>query len=172
MNNNGHVTEPDWLHDALAEYQQPLTRYAFSILRDPDRAQDVVQDTFVRLCGEDRDRIEDHLAEWLFTVCRNRALDLKRKESRWLPMQDSGAEQLSSDLNPADAAERGELSERIVALMKTLPENQQEVVRLKFQNDFRYEEISRITGLSVSNVGFLLHTAIKKLRTELKKESF
>ena len=47
-----------------------------------------------------------------------------------------------------------------------LPANQQEVVRLKFQNGFSYKEISQITALSVSNVGFLIHTAVARLRTE------
>ena len=52
-------------------------------------------------------------------------------------------------------------------LLETLPANQQEVVRLKFQNGFSYQEISRISGLSVSNVGYLLHHALKNLRSRL-----
>jgi len=55
--------------------------------------------------------------------------------------------------------------------LDSLPLNQQEVVRLKFQNDLSYQEISRITKLSVSNVGFLIHTAIKTIRRKLKAES-
>ena len=48
--------------------------------------------------------------------------------------------------------------------MRMLPENQQEVVRLKFQNGMSYREIATVTELSVSNVGFLLHAAIQALR--------
>jgi RNA polymerase sigma-70 factor (ECF subfamily) len=51
-----------------------------------------------------------------------------------------------------------------------LPDNQQEVVRLKFQNGLSYREISCITKLSVSNVGYLIHTAIQKIRAELQVE--
>ena len=51
-----------------------------------------------------------------------------------------------------------------------LPDNQQEVIRLKFQNDLSYREISEITGLSVSNVGFLLHVGIKRLREIMKND--
>ena len=43
----------------------------------------------------------------------------------------------------------------------------QEVVRLKFQNGMSYKEIADVTALSVSNVGFLLHTAINRLRTSI-----
>lgn len=55
----------------------------------------------------------------------------------------------------------------MLALLKTLTPNQQEVVRLKFQNGFSYREISAITGLSESNVGYLLHIAIRKIRERL-----
>ncbi len=48
--------------------------------------------------------------------------------------------------------------------MDHLSENQREVIRLKFQNDLSYKEIADITRLSVTNVGFLLHTGLKKLR--------
>ena len=47
------------------------------------------------------------------------------------------------------------------------PPNQREVVRLKFQNGFSYQEISRISGHSVSNVGYLIHAGIKALRVQL-----
>jgi RNA polymerase sigma-70 factor (ECF subfamily) len=49
-------------------------------------------------------------------------------------------------------------------ILNTLPANQQEVIRLKFQGDLSYLEISRITSLSVSNVGFLIHTGLKTIR--------
>jgi RNA polymerase sigma-70 factor (ECF subfamily) len=55
----------------------------------------------------------------------------------------------------------------VLRLIGRLPHNQQEVVRLKFQNGFSYQEISRITDLSVTNVGFILHTAIKALRQQM-----
>ena len=51
--------------------------------------------------------------------------------------------------------------------MEDLPDNQQEVVRLKFQNGMSYKEIATVTELSVTNVGFLLHTAINTLRTRV-----
>jgi len=54
----------------------------------------------------------------------------------------------------------------LLALIEKLPANQQEVVRLKFQSGFSYKEIARITDHSVTNVGFLIHTAVTKLRSE------
>ena len=63
----------DWIQSALARYQGTLVRYATHITGDLEKARDVVQDTFMRLCKQKPSQIEDHLAQWLFTVCRNRA---------------------------------------------------------------------------------------------------
>ena len=63
--------------------------------------------------------------------------------------------------------EQSELSGQMLRLLATLPDNQQEVVRLKFQNGLSYRDISKVTNLTVSNVGYLIHTAIHTLRREL-----
>ena len=68
---------------------------------------------------------------------------------------------------PGRTLERAEQHETARRLIGQLPRNQQEVIRLKFQNGFSYQEISRITSLSVGNVGFILHTALKALRSEM-----
>ena len=49
----------------------------------------------------------------------------------------------------------------------TLPANQQEVIRLKFQHGLSYKQIAEVTQLSVSNVGFLIHAGLKTLRQRL-----
>ena len=71
-----------------------------------------------------------------------------------------------SDPRPGRALEREEIRATILGMIDRLPPNQQEVVRLKFQNGFSYKEISQITALSVGNVGFLIHTAVARLRAE------
>ena len=72
----------------------------------------------------------------------------------------------AADPRPGRSLEHAETHATILRMIDRLPPNQQEVVRLKFQNGFSYKEISRITALSVSNVGFLIHTAVARLRTE------
>jgi RNA polymerase sigma factor (sigma-70 family) len=167
---NSH--KADWVRAALREHEGPLTRYAATITGDAERARDVVQDTFVRLWAEDPARLNGRLVEWLYTVCRNRALDLRRKEKRMTPLTDLELETHESvEPSPATNVERRESASQILRLLDDLPPNQREVVRLKFQNDLSYQEISNITHLSVSNVGFLLHTALKTLRKKMKAEA-
>ncbi len=68
---------------------------------------------------------------------------------------------------PPEVLEQREDASRVLRMLDDLPPNQREVIRLKFQNGFSYKEISRISGHSVSNVGFLIHTGLKTIRGRL-----
>jgi RNA polymerase sigma-70 factor (ECF subfamily) len=155
----------------VAEQQAPLTRYAARLLGDPEKARDVVQDTFVKLMGQPKEAVDGHVVEWLFTVCRNRAMDILRKEHRMKRFEDGEVERVTAtDPRPGRALEQAETHAAMLRLIERLPPNLQEVVRLKFQNGFSYKEISRITEHSVGNVGFLIHTAVSRLRAEFAAE--
>jgi RNA polymerase sigma-70 factor (ECF subfamily) len=170
-NDGNELKRAEWVRGAVDRYAGPLTRYATLITGDPERARDVVQDVLVRLCAEEPERVNARLARWLFTVCRNRALDVQRKESRMQPLSDVELNlQASPEPSPATQAERREAAGEALELLAKLPKNQQEVVRLKFQNGLSYLEISSVTNLTVSNVGFLIHTALKTIRRQLQSE--
>jgi RNA polymerase sigma-70 factor (ECF subfamily) len=160
--------DQSWAPSLIDEYEKPLTRYAAHITGDVERAREVVQDTFLKLLRQKPAEISDHLAQWLYTVCRNRALDVLRKERRMTGISDAQL-QLQAHSGPAVSAtlEQEEQLKDILKILNTLPANQQEVIRLKFQSDMSYQEISRITSLSVSNVGFLIHTGLKTIREKV-----
>jgi RNA polymerase sigma-70 factor (ECF subfamily) len=160
--------DTSFLPRLFAEQQAPLVRYATRLLGgDAERARDVVQDTFVKLMAQPAESINGYAVEWLFTVCRHRALDVVRKEGRMKRFEDGEVERVTtSEARPGSSLEAEETHERLLQMIGQLPPNQQEVVRLKFQNGFSYKEIARITELSVTNVGFLIHTAVTRLRRE------
>jgi RNA polymerase sigma-70 factor (ECF subfamily) len=172
MSNNGHMPKAEWIEGVMARYEGPLIRYAAQMVGDMDRARDVVQDTFLKLCEHEPAALEEYLASWLFTVCRNRALDVQRREGRLKTVDDAELDRCSSpDLPPDKIIELRESSSDLLKMIETLPWRQQELVRLKFQNGLSYAEISRITHLSVSNVGFILHRAMQTLRRQVKASS-
>jgi len=163
-----------WACAAVERFEGPLVRFAVRIVGDVETAREIVQETFLKLCRQDRERVEPHLAEWLFTVCRNGALDVLRKEgrvSRSPEAQDRLQLVPSADEPAEDRLERREEFDRVLECLDGLPMNQREVIRLRFQNEFSYQEISRITGLSVSNVGYLLHVGLKTLRNRLAADA-
>ncbi|MCX7419814.1 MAG: sigma-70 family RNA polymerase sigma factor [Planctomycetia bacterium] len=162
-----------WIQVSVAQWESDLLRYARHLTGDVERARDVVQETFLKLCQQDREQLDGHLVEWLFTVCRHGALDVRRKEQRMTTMTlDAVMESVSLDPLPDDVAEKQDESNRVLRLMAGLPPNQQEVLRLKFQHSLSYREISSITGLSETNVGFLIHVGIKRLRELLPDTSY
>jgi RNA polymerase sigma-70 factor (ECF subfamily) len=129
-------------------------------------AQDAVQETFLRLCREDPEKIESRVAAWLFSVCRSRVIDMQRTnhatpiDASQLTLPDSApdAEQIASD-----AEDKIHLNQ----LVDKLSSRQQEVLRLRLQAGLSYREIAAVTGLTVGNVGFHLHEAIRNLRDAL-----
>ena len=157
---------------ALDQHESNLIAYTAGILNgDVERAREVVQDALLKLYLTDPDKVRDNLKAWLFTVCRNRALDVLRKDHRLdLGNEDALNLAVSYDPDPSENAVSHELYERIWDLVDKLRPNQKEVIRLKFTHDCSYQQIADITGLSVGNVGFIMHMAIKKLRELLNRE--
>jgi len=162
------TTADDLVEHALKEYESPLIGYAMTILKDLERSRDVVQDTFIKLYKQDVEKVRTGLKSWLYTVCRNRALDVLRKEKRMVSVDDEILGLEHSKLPAPDAAtDNHERIEQLMALLDKLSDNQKQVIMLKFQQGMSYDEISAKTGLTSGNVGFLLHNGLKKLREML-----
>lgn len=161
-----HGNQAAWIAEVLAQYEAPLLRFAARLLRDGDRARDTVQETFLQLCEQDRATVEGHLAAWLFRVCRNRALDLRRKDTRMETLEPD-TDAADPKTGPSEQVADREDAGTIMKILETLPEAQQEAVYLRFQGGLSYKEIAEVTGHSVSNVGFLLHAAVKAIRAQL-----
>ncbi len=158
--------------DALIRrYQAALIRYAAEIVGDTETGKDVVQDTFMRLWKTGRiDEGDRGLTTWLFRVCRNRALDVRRKERRMNRLSDKEcAGRAGGDPSPEEGAATRETAARVAAAIGGLPDDRKELLRLKFQNGLTYRQIAEITGLTVSNVGFRIHTALADIRDMLAK---
>jgi len=157
-----------WIISLVRRYERPLCSYAFGLLRNLEWARDAVQDTFLRLCGQKPEKLKDREAPWLFRVCRNRSLDILRKEKPSQPMSEPQEASLASEeRTPEEQAAQGDLNRLLPRFLSKLPKNQQEVIRLKFQQDLSYREIAHCTQLSESNVGYLLHTGLKTLREQM-----
>ncbi len=172
------MSDESWIHAALAKHERALVAYAVRLTGDLERARDIVQETFLELCDRPRGEVEPRLAAWLFTVCRHRALDLRNKESRMLAdgigarpegrMEGTGGRNGADTADPSRRLEERDASARVLRALDALPPRERECLRLKFGSGFAYREIAEITGLSVTNVGFLIHRGLKSLRSQLE----
>ncbi|MFM2199345.1 MAG: hypothetical protein RLZZ505_2777 [Verrucomicrobiota bacterium] len=155
----------EFIERAVEEHESALIGYAKTFVHDLDRARDIVQDTFIRLCKQDPEKLGENLRSWLFTVCRNRCLDVLRKDRRIEPIDELRWEKFTGNECPPDQqAEDHDRIADVMRFMERLPKNQKEVILLKFQQGMSYSEIHHVTGLTLGNIGFLIHTGLKRLR--------
>jgi RNA polymerase sigma-70 factor (ECF subfamily) len=158
------------VEEVLRRFEVPLLQYATRIIGDPERAKDVVQETFVKFQNNGVGPHTPEPATWLFTVCRNGALNVCRKERRMVYVDEELIESREDEQPlPFERIEREEAAGFLLRIVSTLPPRQQEVIQLKFQNDLSYQQIAEITHTTVNNVGVLIHTALKTLRERYAK---
>jgi len=164
--------DPDqaaWVREALDRYERPLVRYALRYAGDLESARDAVQDTFLKLCLADRAALNGRLAGWLFTVCRNRALDLWRKQRRSVPLDTAAERQIESPMRPPGAAlEADELRTLVYAEIDRLPADERETVLLKFHDGLTYREISQVTGTPVATINYRMHALLTRIAERLR----
>ena len=156
----------------VRHYEAQLLRYAARLLNDPDGAQDVVQDSFIRLLHRWKGEMEPEgrMTNWLYRVVHNCAVDHIRKSARHALLHRRAAEE-HVDSVPPDRGEGFQISDeaaRAAAALQSLDLRERQLVVLRIYEEQSYEEISAITGLSVGNVGYILHHAMKKLAQALE----
>ena len=170
MSSVPNAVSPDALPTALHEFEARLLKFAFSICRDQELAQDAVQDTFLRLAKEYHRLDPYELGRWLFTVCRNRCADLIRAGRRIVALNPAThAEAPDERPGPDTAAEQHDETLLMLTAVDALPDAQREVVRLRYFGGLAYEEIARATQQTTGTVGWLLHEALKSLRHKLRR---
>ena len=162
---SGRTAKREEFEEIVHRFEIPLLQYARRITGDRDQARDVVQDTFVKFQRNGALRRDDEPATWLFTVCRNAALNVCRKDRRMMYVDEELIEARASEqAMPFDQLEQKEATGFLLRIVSTLPVRQQEVIQLKFQNDLSYQQIAEIMQTTANNVGVLLHTGLKTLR--------
>jgi RNA polymerase sigma factor (sigma-70 family) len=167
----GHV---EAFEEILGRYERPLLRFVARYLtgfgRDgaAERAEDAVQEVFLRFVREARNlRSVENLSAWLYRVARNIAIDERRKETRMERRHQMKAEPEAA-APPILEEERREVAGIVTAKLHGLPPNQRDVLILKIQEGKSYLEISEITGLTPSNIGYLIHHGLKNLARDLR----
>lgn len=161
----------NWEFDAIiTAYQSALLRYVFRIVNDAAAAQDIVQETFIKLYRVSRNggRPTENLRPWLYRVAHNGAIDHVRRESRVRRLHEQEASERAApdQANPDDSPERVNL---IQDHLRCLDDAEQQVLLLRMQEGLSYREISLVTGRTEGNVGCILYNAVKKINASLKK---
>lgn len=146
--------------------ESPLLRFAYSLVGQRETAEDLVQDAFVRLHTH-WEEVANPRA-WLFRSIRNLALNHLRDHRRESPL-DPSVDPPDSSPNPDQTLGKLEAIGTLQLLIAELPPEERQLIRLKYHQDLRYEQISTQTGLSIGNVGYKLHHLLKSLADSLRR---
>jgi RNA polymerase sigma-70 factor (ECF subfamily) len=162
------LRDADLLDELIAQYQHRLMRYLTSITGRPDLAEDIFQETWIRVLERgyqynDRGSFD----AWLFTIARNRALDYFRRRSL---LSLDGLMQPEDGSAPFDLAAEGpspleqigslERSAALADAMAKLNPIHREVLVLHFYEDLTMREIAEVTGIRMPTVKSRLYRAI------------
>src|SRR5271170_1285302 len=168
----------DALSTLLTRYQNRLYRYLLRMVRQPAEAEDLFQQTWLRVA----EKIQHYdprrsFEAWLFTLARNLAIDHLRRvrpESLDEPIGDAAAGEtaatrLPSHERPAiEGILQRERSQRLGVVLETLPVVQREVLTLRFEEEMKIEEIAEVLGAPLSTVKTRLRRALERLRVILE----
>lgn len=161
----GMSSKPESLAKLFESEESGLLRFAISMVRRRTVAEELVQETFLRLHPVWAE-IENPRG-WIYRSLRNLALNHLRDH----PNESELHEETAEDGQKAVPEElgRNEAVGMVKLLMAEMTDEDRQLVQLKYLDDLKYQEISKRTGLSVSNVGYRLHHVLKGLADSLRR---
>lgn len=163
---NAHVIET-----LFREHYQGLSRYAFSILKDQEEAEDVVQKLFVKLWEKRREiDIWKDVKSYLYRSTYNASLNELKRIKRHTMYETADRENgFQSDNESSAKVIRDELEKHIEDAIQTLPAKCGEVFRMSRFNEYSYKEIAEKLDISIKTVENHMGKALRIMREELEE---
>ncbi|MBT8322252.1 MAG: RNA polymerase sigma factor [Eudoraea sp.] len=153
-------------------YKERLYWHIRRIVMDHDDTDDVLQNTFIKVYRNiEGFKGESKLYSWLYRIATNEALSFLKTKARKLgqsseAIQEAMANQLESDVY----FEGDEIQLKLQQAIATLPEKQKLIFNMKYFDELKYEEISKILETSVGGLKASYHLAVKKIKSHLNED--
>ena len=155
--------------DAFANWSGAVYGYVIAIVHDPDDAEDVTQEAFLRLfCELEQGRAVREPRAWLFRVAHNLALNWRRDAKKLVRIDDGLAHSIESPDAPVQRKlEERERRERVLAALAGLSSQERRSIELRARG-LRYKEIAGILDVRISSVSNYVERAIAKIARALE----
>ena len=139
-----------------------LFRFAYSLCKDRDDAQDVVQESFSKL-WEKKDQVDPaKVKSYLFTIAHHKVIDMFRKSKRFQKMEETPTYLTTHQQNH-------DLKSILDQALITLSDIQKSVILLRDYEGYNYKEIAEVTGLNLSQVKVYIFRGRQKLKNYIGK---
>lgn len=163
--------DPDLLDRLIEQYQHRLLRYLVSIVHDRQTAEDIFQETWIRVLEQGhRYDGKRSFVTWLITIARNLAIDhMRRKHPDAIEDLPPSAEPAATEPGAFELAVQSEQAERLGAAMARIPGEQREAIVLRFQEGMSLEEIAGVTRSPLSTVKSRLYRGLEAMSGYVKE---
>ena len=149
--------------ELYTRHRQPLFNFILRLLQDAALAEDVFQETYMRVLGNaDRFNPRGKFSTWLYTVAHNLCMDELRRQNTSIPTAQMVEPPPVRD--PHDHLLKREDEEAAHQLLAALQPHLRAVVVLRVLHDYSQKETAKIVGVPVGTVKSRLHHALKQLR--------
>ena len=168
------------ISELIERHSQRVRSYIGMMVRDDDIADDIFQETFikaVRVIDEGRYTDSGKFLSWILRIAHNRVLDHFRREkaSRQINESEAGYDMIGTlriaEPNAEDELVHSEIEQTIRNLIDSLPEEQQEVVRLRYFSKLSFQEIADETDVSINTALGRMRYALINLRKMIKEKN-
>jgi RNA polymerase sigma factor (sigma-70 family) len=156
----------------LNKYQQKIYWHIRRLVIDHDDADDLVQDTFIKVWKNlEKFRNDAQLYTWIYRIATNESITFlnKKKQRNNTPLDEVSAE-LSETLIASSYFNGDKVQLKLQQALLTLPEKQRLIFNMKYFDELKYDEISEITGTSVGALKASFHIAVKKIEVFMLNE--
>ncbi len=145
-------------------------RLALRLTRNREEAEDIVQETLLRLWNKREELKAEGIETLGFTICHNLAIDhLQKKETQNIAFDPALHEAADSDNTPADQLIAKEGQSLIQQIVSQLPEKQQAIIQLRDVEGKEYKEIAQILQITEADVKVSLFRARQKIKEQYIK---
>jgi RNA polymerase sigma-70 factor (ECF subfamily) len=153
----------------LQDYQRPLYNHIRNIVLNHDDADDVLQNTFIKIFQNLKNfKGDSKLFSWMYRIATNEALTFLKQKSKINNISSEILQTKTIDNLEADVYFDGnEIQLKLQKAIDLLPDKQQLVFKMKYFEELKYEEISAILGTTVGGLKASYHIAVKKIEAFL-----
>ncbi len=159
--------DPQKFGDLYLLYAQPVYRYLLSRIRNIPEAEDATTQTFLAALEQIKNNKHDgYFASWLFSIARNKAMDYFRKQRKEASLNET--EFISTDANLLTQVIKTERITALSGLIDKLPEDEQELIRLRYVGELSFAEIGYLFGQKEDTVKKSLYRLLARLKAQLE----
>lgn len=156
--------DQDFYSVIINRYQNKLLRYAFNLIRDKNRASDIVQESFIKAFINLKSfNLNKKFSSWIYRIVHNQSINLAKKYNKEILLEDNW--DFESEENIEENFDKKEIIERVKECLENIPLIYSEVISLYFIEEKNYEEISDILKIPMGTVA----TRISRGKKIIKK---